>query len=289
MESNIENILLDYFSGHATIEKLADIPATFKVTDSDGIWFVKDFSDYPCVEDFIDYDRLLFEKGVNKSAPWMEVFKSEEWHFLKRLFSFEVVTEITVNDFQLLLNEVKKIHEVGKEFKPSEKLKQVIEDHFTSLEVAKNSVLNKKYTEYYNSEITKWLDENHEWLVSAISEYPGAYNQSEQSCFQHGDLHLGNILQEQGQLYLIDFEEFYKSYDSPLYDLSSLYVRFYLPLKGKIKRCPFEENEDELIEAAKSYSLRLIFTVLSNSIFRAKSKGNWLAELNKFRLRFDQL
>lgn len=290
LDKHIIQFLRDWFPSGAQFEQVSSLPVTFIVSHSKSKWFVKDFADYPCIDDLLAYEDFLSQNGVNKSQVWTKLRDFKEYVFLSRLYEFSAVKDLSMELFFSTLKEVENLHQISSQYNPSSSLVHCSAHYFQSLNAIKDLLVNELWQGQFAAEIETWLMKNHQWVKTSVLQYPNCCKPSkDKAILQHGDLHIGNVLRNQNTVCLIDFEEFYKAYDSPLYDLSGLYVRFYLPLKNQFKAFPFRQKETELIDASKEYALRLIFTVLSNSKFRTKSKGNWVAELDKFQSRFNSL
>ena len=137
--------------------------------------------------------------------------------------------------------------------------------------------------------LIQWINENSDWYLIEIANQSFEIDDLAQPI--HGDLHNENVLFDNGKVIFLDLEEFYKTYDSPLYDFSYLFFRFYLPSKDLNNKLIWNSKHtpEECYSKQLTILRRLILIVFYNYLHRRDSKDNFVSELNKFKTMIDWL
>lgn len=140
----------------------------------------------------------------------------------------------------------------------------------------------------------EWLRANEAWLHFHFDTFRLDFFHSEDAQCLHGDLHPRNMLFAPGEkLMFIDFDDSYKSFSSPLYDIAYIYARL-----AETSGMSDEEFSAMLAtHYGKSFRIadvrnwskqifrRQVLMVMYNALYRKKEKTT--AEFEKFKYRID--
>lgn len=273
-----------------------------KLVRADGnpfyLKFVRNDSEFDFTNQLLEW---LSVRKIPASPPYVRLHDFHPGNetlraYIRPLFMPAAVPP-SPSEIPVILSALRPLHDALADFPRQKESKGKFELVQSQLEMIRTAYLDGEvYDEKFglSSAYRNWLRENAEWMDGHYQQYDLDFFVSEDSQCLHGDLHPRNMLYASGEgLMFIDFDDSYKSFSSPLYDLAYVYARLAEPtgisadaFAESVRSLYGKEYSGETIRNwSKQIFTRQILMVMYNALFRKKEKTT--AEFEKFKYRID--